>query len=507
MNVAQLFARNAARAGELPALALGARTVATHATLARRAAAIAGTLRDGLRLAAGDRVALAAPNRPDYVELMAACWWAGLAVVPVNVKLHPAEIAWILEHSGARAAFVAESVASALPEIAGLERIVVIGSADAERLARGERMPVAEASPGDLAWVFYTSGTTGRPKGAMITHGNLLAMTAAFLADVEPIACGDAILHAAPLSHGSGLYVLPHAARAACQVVPESGGFDEPEVVATLASWPGTRMFAAPTIVRRLARHVAECGAEVANLAALIYGGAPMYLADLDAAHAALGFRLAQIYGQGESPMTITALDRRLHADRSHPRWRERLASVGTAQLGMEVRIADPDGVALATGEIGEVMARGPAVVPGYWREPEATARTMVGGWLRTGDIGCLDEDGFLYLKDRSKDVVISGGMNIYPREVEEALLTRPGVREIAVLGLPDPEWGERVVACVVAAPGIAPAELDAWCLARLARFKRPRDYHFLETLPKNAYGKVLKRELRDRLVGKGETP
>ena len=507
MNVAHLFARNAARAAELPALARGARTVATHATLAGRAATIAGSLRDGLRLAPGDRVALVAPNRPDYVELMAACWWAGLAIVPVNFKLHAGEIAWIIEHSGARAAFVAEGVAAALPKIAGLERVLVIGSVEAGRLGAGEPLPVAEASPGELAWLFYTSGTTGRPKGAMITHGNLLAMTAAFLADVEPIACGDAILHAAPLSHGSGLYVLPHAARAACQVVPESGGFDEAEVIATLGSWPGTRMFAAPTIVRRLTRHVAERGAEVANLAALIYGGAPMYLADLDAAHEALGFRLAQIYGQGESPMTITALDRRTHADRRHPRWRERLASVGTAQFGMEVRIVDPDGAALPTGEIGEVTARGPAVVPGYWRDPEATGRTMGGGWLRTGDVGCLDADGFLHLKDRSKDVVISGGMNIYPREVEEALLSHPGVREIAVLGLPDPDWGERVVACVVATPGTAPAGLDAWCLARLARFKRPRDYHFVETLPKNAYGKVLKRELRARLVGTGNLP
>ena len=507
MNVAHLFARNAARAGDLPALALGARALATHAGLARRAAAIAGSLRGRLGLGASDRLALVASNRPDYIELMAACWWAGLAIVPVNVKLQPGEIAWILEHWGARPAFVAEDVASALPETAGLERVITAGSAEARRLAEGEPLPVAEVAAGDLAWLFYTSGTTGRPKGAMITHGNLLAMTAAFLADVEQVACGDAILHAAPLSHGSGLYALPHAARAACQVVPESGGFDEAEVVATIGAWPGTRLFAAPTIVRRLARHVTACGADLANLAALIYGGAPMYLADLDAAHEALGFRLAQIYGQGESPMTITALDRRLHADRGHPRWRERLASVGTAQLGMEVRIADPDGATLPMGAIGEVMARGPAVVPGYWRDPEGTARTMGGGWLRTGDIGCLDEDGFLHLRDRSKDVVISGGMNIYPREVEEALLTHPDVREIAVLGLPDPEWGERVVACVVTAPNVEVAELDAWCLARLARFKRPRDYRFVEALPKNAYGKVLKRELRDQLAKERDKP
>jgi acyl-CoA synthetase (AMP-forming)/AMP-acid ligase II len=260
--------------------------------------------------------------------------------------------------------------------------------------------------------------------------------------------------------------------------------------------------------VKRLVRHARAHSPDLANLAAIVYGGAPMYLADLDAAHEALGFRLAQIYGQGESPMTITALDRRAHADRAHPRWRERLTSAGTAQLGMELRIGDEAGRPLPAGEAGEIMARGPAVVPGYWRDPEASRRAMGDGWLRTGDLGHIDADGFLYLKDRSKDLVISGGMNIYPREVEEALLAHPGVREVAVLGLPDPEWGERVVACVVAEPGTEAAALDAWCLAHIARFKRPKTYHLMEALPKSAYGKILKRELRERLLmeetGKG---
>jgi long-chain acyl-CoA synthetase len=200
--------------------------------------------------------------------------------------------------------------------------------------------------------------------------------------------------------------------------------------------------------------------------------------------------------------MTITALSREQVADRSHPRWRERLASVGTAQSCVRVRVADADGRALPPGEIGEVLVEGAPVMLGYWRNPEATARTIRDGWLWTGDLGALDEDGFLTLHDRSKDLIISGGTNIYPREVEEALLLHEAVHEVAVVGRDHAEWGEAVVAFVVAKPGAAPtpAALDAHCLDHIARFKRPKDYVFVDALPKNNYGKVLKTELRDRL-------
>ena len=497
MNIAQLFARSAGRAADHPAVARGTRVELTQRALAARAAALAGALTTRYRLAPGDRVALMMRNRPDYVTWLAGCWWAGLATVPVNAALHPRELAWILTHCGARLTVVSPELA---PAVTSDGPVLVAGTAEAEALLRADAVPLVARTPGDLAWLFYTSGTTGRPKGAMITHGNLLAMVAAFLADVEAVEPGDTILHAAPLSHGSGLYILPHAARAACQLIPESGTFDPVEILGLLPRWPRVRLFAAPTAVRRIVRAAAAGAPDLGNLTAIIYGGAPMYRADLDEAHAVLGFRLAQIYGQGESPMTITALDRRAHAERAHPRWHERLGSAGTAQLGMEVQVGDAAGRPLPTGELGEVMVRGPAVVPGYWLDPGATARTMGDGWLRTGDVGRLDADGFLTLTDRSKDVIISGGMNIYPREVEEVLRTHPAVREVAVLGLPDAEWGERVVACLVAEPQPETAALDAWCLERIARFKRPRAYVFLTALPKNAYGKILKRELRAQL-------
>jgi long-chain acyl-CoA synthetase len=510
VNIANLFLRASRRLGDEPALALGRDVLLSHVALVRRAAAIAGALRDRLRLAPGDRVALVMSNVPDYVELLLAGWHAGLTMVPVNARLHRREIAHILDHAGARVCFVtpdlADSVAPLEAEISCLERIVEVGSRDHLALHRGEPIALAEVAPDDVAWLFYTSGTTGRPKGAMLTHRNLLAMTLAYLADVDGIAPRDAILHAAPLSHGSGLYVLPHAARGACQMLPPGGGFDPAEVLGLLqtargdgAGAGGITLFAAPTMVRRLTEHAAAGRSSHPGLKTIVYGGGPMYLADLERAHAAFGYRLAQIYGQGESPMCITALDKAMHADVGHPRHRERLASVGTAQAVVEVVVADADDRPLPPGEIGEVLVRGDSVMRGYWRDPDATAAALRGGWLHTGDVGVLDADGFLSLRDRSKDLIIAGGSNIYPREVEEVLLQHPAVAEVAVIGRPDPQWGEAVVAFVVAAPGrrCDAALLDAHCLASIARFKRPKDYRFIAALPKNNYGKVLKTELR----------
>jgi long-chain acyl-CoA synthetase len=506
MNVANLFLRAGRGHADRPAVALGSDVLLSHGQLVRRGAVLAGRLREAFGLAPGDRVALVMRNTPEYLELLLAGWYAGLTLVPANAKLHPRELAYILGHSGARVGFVSADLIDAIgpleESIGTLERIVEVGSADYRALLAGDPAPITEVAPDDVAWLFYTSGTTGQPKGAMLTHCNLLAMTLSYFADVDQIGPCDAILHAAPLSHGSGCYVLPHAAQAACQVIPASGGFDPAEIFELFRLRPGITMFAAPTMVKRLAEHPGGTGSDHPGLKTIVYGGGPMYLADLDRAHQAFGHRLAQIYGQGESPMCITALDKRAHADTAHPRYRERLASAGTAQLVVEVMIADEDDRPLPPGETGEVLARGASVMRGYWCNPEATAATLRGGWLHTGDVGSVDYDGFLTLRDRSKDLIISGGSNIYPREVEEVLLQHPGVAEAAVIGRPDPQWGEAVVAFVVAAQGerCDAAMLDAHCLSAIARFKRPKDYRFVGALPKNNYGKVLKTELRKTL-------
>jgi long-chain acyl-CoA synthetase len=503
VNLAALLARAGRVFPDAPALALGERPIADYRRLAHACAARAAALRERLRLAPGDRVALFMANSPAYVELTWAAWWAGLALVPINAKLHPKEAAYILEHSGARACFVDDAHAQALgTDLPGLERVISVESAEYRALAGDGVLPLADAAPDDLAWLFYTSGTTGRPKGVMLTHRNLLAMTLCYFADVDAIGRGDAIVHAAPMSHGSGIYGPPHVAAAALQVIPESGGFEPAEIFALARRWPGTALFAAPTMVKRLVDHARVAQPPLEGLKTVVYGGGPMYLADIQDAIVVMGQRFVQIYGQGESPMTITAVGRHHHADAAHPRHAQRLASVGVAQSCVEVRVADADDRSLPPGAPGEVLVRGDVVMKGYWRNPEATAATLRGGWLHTGDVGALDEDGFLTLLDRSKDLIISGGSNIYPREVEEVLLRHPGVQEVSVVGRPHAEWGEEVVAFVVRRAGAVAdeAELDRLCLDNIARFKRPKSYRFVAELPKNNYGKVLKTELRARL-------
>jgi long-chain acyl-CoA synthetase len=264
-----------------------------------------------------------------------------------------------------------------------------------------------------------------------------------------------------------------------------------------MGHWHGIAMFAAPTMLKRLVDHPSD--ADTANLKTIVYGGGPMYVADAKAALSRFGGKLVQIYGQGESPMTITHVSRAVHLDRDHPRWEERLGSVGVAQSAVQVRVADAEDRTLPAGEAGEVLVRGDAVMAGYWRNPDATAQALAGGWLHTGDVGAMDEDGFLTLKDRSKDMIISGGSNIYPREVEEVLLGHPDIAEVSVIGRADPDWGESVVAYVVPRAGatVDPAALDRLCLERIARFKRPKAYETISELPKNNYGKVLKTALR----------
>jgi long-chain acyl-CoA synthetase len=495
MNLALWLERAGKSHGTQPAVGLGDRVVRNYGDLAGRAAKLAAALRQDFRLQPGDRVAIAAQNSVYYLEVLYAIWHAGLCAVPANAKLHGTELGYILEHSQAKACFVSSDIEAAVAAHAPatLERLVTIGGAKYEALFQTDAIPITLRLPDDLAWLFYTSGTTGRPKGAMLTHRALYWTSHAYASEVDPIAPGDAILHAAPMSHGSGLYIMAHVARLGIHVVPESGGFSADEIFQLIARWPHASMFAAPTMIRRLLDCTAEC--DPARIRTLIYGGAPMYVQDALEALQRFGPRLAQIYGQGESPMTITTLPKQDIADREHPRWRDRLASVGRPFACVDVMIADPQDRELPVGESGEILCRGDVVMSGYWRNPEASAATLRAGWLHTGDVGAFDGDGYLTLKDRSKDLIISGGSNVYPREVEEVLLRHPQVREASVIGRPDREWGEVVVAYVV---GDAKAdELDALCLGEIARFKRPKDYVFVPALPKNNYGKILKTDLR----------
>ncbi|MEU5401449.1 AMP-binding protein [Streptomyces sp. NPDC005963] len=529
MNIAHWLAATARRTPGSPALLIGDRVDSDYAAFAESAASVGAWLASEHGVAPGDRVALHLTNSARYLECLYGIWWCGGVAVPVNCKLTTQETAAVVEDAGAMVVFTDARTAGAAPGTdTAAGRATFVPVADAPwRGVRGPREP-AERGPDDLAWLFYTSGTTGRPKGVMLTHGNLVVMALCQLTDVDPVGPGESVLYAAPLSHGAGLSGLVHVRAGSRHVFPTSGRFDADEVLTLAESVGQMSLFAAPTMVRRLVTAARRRGSDGKGIKTVIYGGGPMYRADIEEAIAVLGQRFVQIYGQGESPMTITTLSRADHRNTEHPRHAQRLAGVGTAHSAVRVRVCDREGRPLPAGRTGEIEVMGATVMAGYWRDPEATAAALHNGWLRTGDLGVFDEDGFLTLAGRSKELIVSGGTNIHPREVEEALVTHPGVAEVAVVGVPDAEWGELVVAFVVPADarsadarggipnstnpnaadpntsgpnstdpnGADAAALDAHCRGLIARFKRPRRYHFVSELPKNAYGKVDKNAL-----------
>jgi fatty-acyl-CoA synthase len=482
LNLFALLDQAASRFGDRGAVYNGERQLHAWSELRERALRLATTLRPP-----GARIAVASENRPEIVELMFAIWAAECVVVPINYKLHPREMVQILDDAGVSQVFASPKIGA---ELANAE--IIGGTAYSERLTVAPADPPRTTDPSTLAWLFYTSGTTGRSKGAMLSHRNLMAMTVAHLADFDAPDEDCTLVHGAPMSHGSGLYIPPYVLRGARQVIPESGAFEPEEFLDLCEHHPGCSAFLAPTMVARLVQTGRSCPR---NLRTVVYGGGPMYVDSLKKAMAAFGQVFVQLYGQGEAPMTITGLRRADHAGADDAI----LGSVGYARSGVDVAIMRDDGTQAEPEEIGEIVCRGDVVMAGYWNNPEATAATLQNGWLRTGDMGSFDERGYLTLRDRSKDVVISGGSNIYPREVEEALLEHPGVSEAGVVGAPDEEWGEVVVAFIVGSASAA--ELDAHLLERIARFKRPKRDEFIDELPKNSYGKVLKRELRARVV------
>lgn len=500
MNFAIWLERIATLQGDAPALCLGAQTVENYAAFQAKAAAVGGALvAQGIQ--PGDRVAVFAKNVPEYLIAWYGIWRTGSVIVPINAKLHPREAAFILEDAGATMAFVTADVEGDLAKLTNIPLINL--NADAFTLmTQAPPAPLVHREASDLAWLFYTSGTTGRPKGVRITFGMLQAMSLNYIAEVDAVNAEDGVLYAAPISHAAGIYNMVHVLRGTRHVFPTSGGFDAAEVLALAQSCGPLSVFMAPTMVRRFTDVAAAKDDKAVGVRTIIYAGGPMYSADIIDAVDWFGPKFVQIYGQGECPMGISVLSRADVADRTHPRWRERLGSVGRAQAAVEIATCGADGASLAQGEIGEIMVRGAMVMPGYWENPEATAKTLRDGWLMTGDVGSLDADGYLTLTDRSKDLIISGGSNIYPREVEEVLLTHPSVQEVAVVGQQDADWGEIVVAFVVAKDGLDQAALDAHCRDNIARFKRPKAYRALPELPKNNYGKVLKTELRALLKG-----
>lgn len=492
MNIARYLETGAARAGTAAALVHEQRGISYPALSERVARLATGLASVGLHR--GDRVVLLMPNRPELVELLWACFHGGFVAVPVNWHLHPDEVAYIVRDCAAGVIVVSDETSGAVTGIPEHVQVVRLsgcetGSSgpDYDTLARSRPGQMVMVAADEPAWLFYTSGTTGKPKGATLTHRNLAAMTTAYHQDLDPVPTGSSYLHAAPLTHGSGLYLLPITARGATNVIAPGLRFSARTYLDLIERHQITHAaFLAPTMLKRLLEQAR--GRALTSLRSIVVGGAPLYQEDLRAAVDVFGPIIVQMYGQGEAPMTITVMPPEQALARP--------GSCGRPFTTIEARVVDVNGRILPDGEDGEVQVRGDVVMRGYWNNPTATAGTVVDGWLRTGDIGHFD-GGYLYLTDRAKDVIITGGSNVYPREVEEVLLTHPNIREVAVIGVPDPEWGESIRAFVVATPGTDAHQIIDHCRAHAASFKKPRDVVFVDELPKNAAGKILKRELR----------
>jgi len=516
MNLGHLLTNTARLHGERYGLRHGERAW-TWRQLDDRANAMAAALR-GLGVGKGDRILVLSRNCVQMLDSMWAAFKVGAVWVPTNYRLTPDEVAWLGEDSGARAMVYDEGFAAHVDAVRvaspALQRVIAIGEArpgehrfdDLVEAHAGAPVDEAAVAYDDPIWFFYTSGTTGRPKGAVLTHGQMTFVVNNQLADILPgTTCEDVSLVIAPLSHGAGVQFLPQAARGAMSILQPGPRFDVEECWRLVAEHRVTNMFTVPTILKMMVEHSSVDRHDHSSLRYMVYAGAPMYREDQKLAINKLGNVLVQFFGLGEVTCNITVLPPSMHtADDSDPK--ARIGTCGYARTGMEVAAFDAGGRRLGPGEQGELCTRGPAVFAGYYNNPEATKEALKDGWFHTGDLGHLDAEGFVYITGRASDMYISGGSNIYPREIEEALLTHPAVGEAAVLGVPDPKWGEAGVAVVVRAPDreADEAELLAHLDGRIARYKIPGRVFFWDKMPKSGYGKVPKHLIRRQLFERG---
>ena len=439
-------------------------------------------LAKGLR--PGDRVGVMLPNGIEVIVAYYALAKNGLVRVGLNSRETIREHSHKLGDSGARALIGDGSVKLDIEMDLGVEDLARMMRDGSPAVCAVDRTMDAPLRMG------YTGGTTGKSKGVVLTTRGEVAEVMNYLVDYVPgILRTDTMLHASPIAHASGSFFLPHLVSGARSVILPK--FDAGKFLELAERERATCTFAVPTMIAMILEHPDLATRKLA-LRRLCYGAAPIAPAVAERAERAFGKVLCQTYGQTEAPMTVTCLQ---------PEDHDRVGSAGRPYSMVEVRVVDENDNPLPTGEAGEVCARGEIVMKEYWNNPEATAKTLRGGWLHTGDIGRFDADGFLYLVDRKNDLLISGGYNVYPREVEDILLGLPGVREAAVVGIPDEKWGDRIHAVVAGSPDLDGAKLLETMKTAITDYKRPRGIDVWPELPKSAAGKILRREVRDRLV------
>jgi fatty-acyl-CoA synthase len=463
----------------------------------------------------GDRVLVQSKNCNQLFESMFACFRIGAVWVPTNFRQTPPEVAYLAAASGA-SVMISQSdfpdhVTAALEAAPDIRLVIAIGEApfgeEYDALVAGhlgQPVVVADVDHDDPAWFFFTSGTTGRPKAGVLTHGQMGFVLTNHLCDLMPgTTAADASLVVAPLSHGAGIHQLAQVARAVKTVLPGKERFDIDEAWAMVERWRITNMFTVPTIVKMLTEHGAVDKYDRSSLRYIIYAGAPMYRADQQFALRKLGRVLVQYFGLGEVTGNITVLPPALHdADDDAPR----VGTCGYERTAMQISIQDDTGREVLPFETGEICVCGLAVFAGYYNNPEANAKAFRNGWFRTGDLGHLDAEGFLYITGRASDMYISGGSNVYPRETEEKILTHGAVAEIAIVGVPDRQWGEVGVAVAVLKPGamLDEAALLAWLEGKVARYKLPKRVFFWDEMPKSGYGKITKKIVKEALEARG---
>ncbi len=517
-NLANLLASTARLYPHHPALIAGDRTWTWSEIDARVNAMVAALRAMGIRK--GDKILMQSRNN---VQMFEFCWVAfrmGCVWVPTNFRLTPPEVAYLGASSNAVAMVVEdlfpEHTDAVRAESRDLRHVITIGSPRSgehsyeELIARHAGAPSQPETveAGDPLWFFYTSGTTGKPKAGILTHNQMDFVVNNHLADLIPGTYEtDRSIVVAPLSHGAGIHALLNVARGAASILLPSEKFDPEAFWQLVEQHRVTNLFTVPTIVKMLVEHPAVDQYDHSSLRYVIYAGAPMYRADQKLALQKLGKVLIQYFGLGEVTGNITFLPPHMHsADDSDPN--AHIGSCGFVRTGMEVAILDDKGHEIPLGEIGEICARGPAVFEGYYGNPEATAKALRGGWFHTGDLGRMDDRGLLYITGRESDMYISGGSNVYPREVEEVLLTHSGVAEIAIVGMPDPKWGEIGVAVVVRRAGVDPvdeAALLGFLEGRCAKYRWPRRFVFWDVMPKSGYGKIVKKDIKVLLVERGD--
>jgi fatty-acyl-CoA synthase len=457
----------------------------------------------------GDRVLLHARNSNAVLETMFASWMIGATWVPTNFRLTPPEVAYLAQSSGASVHIIdtgfPEHIAVAAAENPACQLQLTIGGNGADDWEACASHTGKQTQPADVdrdhpAWFFYTSGTTGRPKAGILTHGQMNYVICNHLCDLMPATTEhDVSLVVAPLSHGAGIHALPQVARGAATVLLSGERLDCEEAWRLVEQRRVTNMFTVPTILTMLTRHDAADRFDHSSLRYVIYAGAPMYRADQIHAIRKLGQVLVQYFGMGEVTGNITVLPPALHSenDADTP-----VGSCGFPRTGMDIAILDDAGRLLDPGTSGEICVRGPGVFAGYHNNPEATAKATAHGWFHTGDLGHIDTRGFVYITGRASDMYISGGSNVYPREIEEALLLHPAVAEACVVGMPHEKWGESGTAVLVLEPGASTSSADllAHLDGRLAKYKWPQHFVFWSELPKSGYGKVTKRDVKHLL-------